>query len=54
MFDESFADLNSKVRNGVITAVEATFIGAPYYIKSPYTKKPDRVYDALKGDTLKR
>ena len=43
-FLESF-----KVRNGMITAVEATFTGAPYYIRSPYTKKPDPVYDALKA-----
>jgi hypothetical protein len=28
--------------------VEATFIGAPYYIRSPFTKKPDPVYDAIK------
>jgi hypothetical protein len=37
-----------KVRNGMIVAVEAAFTGAPYYIHSPYTKKPDPVYDALK------
>jgi len=42
-FLESF-----KVKNGMITAVEATFTGAPYYIRSPYTKHPDPVYDALK------
>lgn len=42
-FLESF-----KVKNGMITAVEATFTGAPYYIKSPFTKKPDPVYDAIK------
>jgi len=42
-FLESF-----KVKNGMIVAVEATFTGAPYYIHSPYTKKPDAVYDALK------
>ena len=42
-FLESF-----KVKNGMITAVEATFTGAPYYIRSPYTTKPDPVYDALK------
>ena len=41
-FLESF-----KVKNGLITAVEATFTGAPYYIRSPYTKRPDPVYDAL-------
>lgn len=45
----SWALLESfKVRNGVIVAVEATFTGAPYYIKSPFTRKPDPVYDALK------
>jgi len=43
-FLESF-----KVKGGMITAVEATFTGAPYYIRSPYTKKPDPVYDALKN-----
>jgi hypothetical protein len=42
-FLESF-----KVKNGMIVAVEATFIAAPYYIKSPFTKKPDAVYDAIK------
>lgn len=41
-FFESF-----KVRNGMITAVEATFTGAPYFIRSPFTKRPDPVYDAL-------
>ena len=46
---QSWAFLESfKVRNGMITAVEATFTGAPYYIKSPFTKKPDPVYDAIK------
>jgi hypothetical protein len=45
----SWAFLESfKVRNGMITAVEATFTGAPYYIKSPFTKKPDAVYDAIR------
>ena len=42
-FFESF-----KVKNGMITAVEATFTGAPYYIRSPFVRKPDPVYDALK------
>jgi hypothetical protein len=42
-FLESF-----KVKNGMITAVEAAFTAAPYYIKSPFTKKPDPVYDAVK------
>jgi hypothetical protein len=30
-----------KIRNDMIVGVEATFIGAPYYIRSPWTKKPD-------------
>jgi hypothetical protein len=38
-----------KVRGDAIAAVEATFTGAPYYIRSPFVKKPDPVYDAL-GD----
>jgi hypothetical protein len=42
-FFESF-----KVKSDQITAVEATFTGAPYYIHSPFTKRPDPVYDALK------
>ena len=42
-FLESF-----KVKGGMITAVEATFTGAPYYIRSPFVKNPDPVYDALK------
>lgn len=44
-FFESF-----KVKSDQITAVEANFTGAPYYIHSPFTKKPDRVYDALSGE----
>jgi hypothetical protein len=43
-FFESF-----KVKNDHITAVEATFTGAPYYIHSPFTRRPDPVYDALAG-----
>jgi hypothetical protein len=39
-----------KVRGDAITAVEATFTGAPYYIRSPFVKKADPVYDALAGD----
>jgi hypothetical protein len=31
-----------KVRNDMIVGVEATFIGAPYYQRSPWTKNPDR------------
>ena len=36
-----------KVKNGKITAVEATFTAAPYFIRSPFTKKPQPVYDAI-------
>lgn len=35
-FIESF-----KVKDDRIVAVEATFVGAPYYIRSPWTKNPD-------------
>jgi hypothetical protein len=37
-----------KVKDDHITAVEATFTGAPYYIRSPFVKNPDPVYDAFK------
>jgi hypothetical protein len=48
---QTWAFLESlKVRNDHITAVEATFTGAPYFIRSPYAKKPDPVYDALAGE----
>lgn len=30
-----------KVRNHMIVQVEATFIGAPYYQRSPGTRRPD-------------
>lgn len=30
-----------KLEDGMITGVEATFIGAPYNIRSPFTTKPD-------------
>jgi hypothetical protein len=43
-FIESF-----KIRNDRITAVEATFTAAPYFIRSPWTRKPDKVYDAIKA-----
>jgi len=43
-FLESF-----KVKNDMITAVEATFIGAPYYIRSPWTKRPDPVGSQAKA-----
>lgn len=39
-----------KVKDDAITAVEATFTGAPYYIRSPFVKNPDPVYDALGDD----
>ncbi len=42
-FLESF-----KVRNDHITAVEAVFTGAPYFIRSPFSPKLDKAYDALK------
>jgi hypothetical protein len=35
-FLESF-----KVKNDMIVGVEATFVQAPYYMRSPWTKKPD-------------
>jgi hypothetical protein len=35
-----------KIKNDMITGVEATFIQAPYYMRSPWTKKPDPKYDA--------
>jgi hypothetical protein len=31
-----------KIKNDMITGVEATFIGAPYYMRSPWTEKPDK------------
>ena len=43
-FLESF-----KVRKDEITAVEATFTAAPYFIRSPWTKNPDPAYDALQA-----
>ena len=30
-----------KIRNDMIVGVQATFIAAPYYVLSPFTKKPD-------------
>ena len=30
-----------KIRKGMIVSVEASFIQAPYYMRSPWTKKPD-------------
>ena len=43
-FLESF-----KIVDDRIARVEATFTGAPYFIRSPFTTKPDPVYDALAG-----
>jgi hypothetical protein len=37
-----------KVKDDHITAVEATFTGAPYFIRSPWTKKPQPAYDAIR------
>jgi hypothetical protein len=31
-----------KIRNGMIVSVESDFVGAPYYMRSPWTKHPDR------------
>lgn len=42
-FLESF-----KVTRDGIVAVEATFSAVPYYLRSPWTGKPDPVYDASK------
>jgi hypothetical protein len=44
-FLESF-----KVTKQGIVAVEATFSGQPYYMRSPWTQKPDAVYDASQPD----
>jgi hypothetical protein len=43
-FLESF-----KIRDDQIVGVEATFTAAPYFIRSPWTRRPDRAYDALKA-----
>jgi hypothetical protein len=43
-FLESF-----KVTRDGIVAVEATFSAVPYYLRSPWTKKPDPTYDASKS-----
>jgi hypothetical protein len=43
-FLESF----KATRDGIV-AVEATFSAVPYYLRSPWTKKPDPVYDASKS-----
>ncbi len=31
-----------KIKDGMIVSVEASFIQAPYYMRSPWTQKPDR------------
>jgi hypothetical protein len=31
-----------KIKDGMIVSVESTFIGAPYYMRSPWTLHPDR------------
>ena len=36
-FLESF-----KIKNGMIVSVESTFVQAPYYMRSPWTRHPDR------------
>jgi hypothetical protein len=43
-FLESF-----KITKDGIVAVEATFSAVPYYLRSPWTQKPDPTYDAAKG-----
>jgi hypothetical protein len=43
-FLESF-----KVTQDGIVAVEATFSAVPYYLRSPWTKKPNPTYDAAKA-----
>jgi hypothetical protein len=37
-----------KVKDDHITAVEATFTAAPYFIRSPWTLKPQPAYDAIR------
>jgi hypothetical protein len=43
-FLESF-----KINVNGIVAVEATFSAVPYFMRSPWTRKPDAVYDASKS-----
>jgi hypothetical protein len=31
-----------KIRNGMIVSVESDFVGAPYYMRSPWTRHPER------------
>ncbi len=40
-------------RDGIL-AVEATFSAVPYYLRSPWTKKPDPTYDASKTPATPR
>lgn len=37
-----------KVKDDHISAVEATFTAAPYFIRSPWTAKPQPAYDAIR------
>lgn len=39
-----------KVKDDRIVSVIATFIGAPYYIRSPFITDPDPVYDTHQGE----
>lgn len=39
-----------KITDDAISGVVATFVGAPYYIRSPFTTHPDPVYDTHQGD----
>jgi hypothetical protein len=41
-FLESF-----KIERDQITGVEATFVQAPYFIRSPWTRKPDKRYETV-------
>jgi hypothetical protein len=45
-FLESF-----KVQNDQIAGVEATFVQAPYYMRSPWTHKPDKRYETVSART---
>lgn len=41
-----------KVTKAGILAVEATFSAVPYYLRSPWTQKPDPTYDASKTQAM--
>lgn len=43
-----------KVKDDRIVSVIATFIGAPYYIRSPFITDPDPVYDTHQGEPRPR